>query len=62
MNLELTGVALKNQFVLKIAHVAGTRIIVSAVDGLSQVELLLGDLTTSMQIQKNYLTTESVAT
>ena len=54
MNLGLTGVALKKQFVLKIAHVAGTRIIVSAVDGLSQVEILLGDLTINMHYRMNF--------
>jgi hypothetical protein len=54
MNLELTEVALRNKFVLKIAHVAGTRMILSAVDGLSRGELLLGDLTTDMRYQMTF--------
>ena len=54
MNLELTEVALKKKFVLKIAHVSGTRMIFSAIDGLSQGEILLGDLTTDMRSQVTF--------
>jgi hypothetical protein len=54
MNLELTEVALRKQFVLKIAHVAGTQIMLSAVDGLSRGELLFGDLTTDMRSQMTF--------
>ena len=54
MNLELTEVALKKQFFLKIAHVAGTRMILSIMDGLSQGKLLLGDFTTDMHSQMTY--------
>jgi hypothetical protein len=43
MNLEFNEVVLLKQFVLNIAHVAGTRLMLSAVDGLSRGELLLGD-------------------
>ena len=54
MNLGLTKVSLNNQFFLKIAHVAGTRMILSAVDGLSRGELLLGYLTTDMHSRMNF--------
>jgi hypothetical protein len=36
MNLELSEVALQKQFVLEIAHVTGTQMMSSAVDGLSR--------------------------
>jgi hypothetical protein len=54
MNLELAEVSLWKQFVLKIAHVAGTRMILSAMDGLSRGELLLVDLTTDMRSQMTF--------
>ena len=54
MNLELTEVALKKQFFLKIAHVAGTRMILSIMDGLSQGKLVLGDLTTNVCSQMTF--------
>ena len=54
INLELIEVYIKKQFFLKIAHVAGTQMIFSAVDELSQGELLLGDSITDMHYQMNF--------
>ena len=54
MNLELTEVALKKQFVLKTAHVDGTQIILSAVDALYRGDILLGDLATDMRSKMTF--------
>ena len=54
INLELIEVYIKKQFFLKIAHVSGMQMIFSAVDELSQGELLLGDSITDMHYQMNF--------
>ena len=54
MNFGLTEVALKKYFFLKIAHVSGTQMILSAVDELSRGKVLLGDLTTDIRSQMTF--------